>query len=248
MKNFKQRISVVVIGLLNALTTVTDVKAQLSLEAYSQLANNRAQLITARATMLTAQATMLTAQVSAQTSLATAQATMLTAQANANKTNVETLQGLVQAQALELTNKQKKVEAFYARRALHDDYQELAKSRSRFAEKNSASSSKRQQPQRLDRKRLEDEVYWPLLLRRPEFSNYRLRISQLLVKSQASNNGINKAVSEEMKTIASQMRAEILPLISQTPVSEYVAARKFINSLVFEARFPSVIEGLASNR
>ena len=177
--------------------------------------------------------------VEAQAKLLKSQAAMVTAIANANKTNAEALQGLEKVQEMSLDNSHKKAETFYAKRAMYDKYRDM--SQMRRPQSTEADVRRRSQasvPERLNEEHIDPKqgkIRWPAVLQEDAFWEHRAQIESLF----ASRYQRNEPIHREVRDVAEEMHAGLRSLIAEVPPSEYVEARRFIRSLVYEAQFTS---------
>jgi hypothetical protein len=90
-------------------------------------------------------------------------------------------------------------------------------------------------------------IYWPDVLLNEEFSDGRIQLESLFAQRRASTSTPGASISGEVQAVAAQMREQLQAKIRQTSTGEYLAARRFLESLAYEARFPARGERVASN-
>ena len=80
-----------------------------------------------------------------------------------------------------------------------------------------------------------------------EFADCRIRLDGLFAQRNAAIGGSGSNVFRQVQTAAVQMGQQLRSKVRELTPVEYVAARKFVEKLAYEARFPARIEGVASN-
>ena len=218
-------------------------------KAYTEMGKNAAVLFNNQNTQATSQTGMFTAWADAQAKMLTAQAGWITAVANANATNAKTLETLQQVRGLVLDNNLKVAKVFYDKRKLCEDYQKLNPCKRPTQENvvryNQASVPKR--PAQFELASARGRISWPDVLLDEEFSDGRIQLESLFAQRKASVSAPGSSVSGEVQTVAVQMRERLQAKIRQMSPEEYLAARRFLDSLAYESRFPARIEGVARN-
>jgi hypothetical protein len=219
------------------------------LRAYTEMGKNAAVLFSNQNTQVTARTSMLTAWADAQCKMLTAQAAWITAVANANSTDAKTLQTLEQVRGLVLDNNLKAAKTFYDKRKLCEDYQKLNPRQRPTQEKvvryNQASVPKR--PAQSELASARGRITWPDVLLDEEFSADRVQLESLFAERKVGPAAQQGSVSGEVQTVAAQMRERLQAKIRQMSPEQYLTARRFLESLAYESRFPARIEGVASN-
>jgi hypothetical protein len=218
-------------------------------KAYTEMGKNAAVLFNNQNTQATAQTSTLTAWADAQAKILTARAGWITAVANANSTDAKTLQTLQQLRSLVLDNNLKAAKTFYDKRKLCEDYRKLnpckrptQESMGRYSQ---ASVPKR--PVQFELASAPGRIYWPDVLLNEEFTDGRIQVESLFAQRKTVASGPGNSVSGEVQTAAAQMREQLQSKIRQMSPEEYLAARRFLESLAYEARFPARGERVASN-
>jgi hypothetical protein len=226
MKNQSTILSLIATVLLYFVAFANSVQAQHPIENWVKMAGAHAQLITAQASMVTAQSLTITAQ------------------ANAKKIDAEARQINQQTEGLTLDNSRKKAEVFYAKRALHDNYQGLAKSQSEGSESNQDQT---QAPERLTSLQIDvnrKKVNWPQALQENQFSEYRFQLEDIIFNRA---DYVDQNIEQEVQNLTKEMGDKLRFSVHEVSPMEYIKARKFIASLARESQFPLSIQGLASN-
>ena len=73
----------------------------------------------------------------------------------------------------------------------------------------------------------------------------RIQIDALFAKRTQINSGPGSAVYREVQSLTREMRDDLKDMVQRMTPAEYLAARKFIEALAFEAQFPPEIQGVA---
>ena len=217
-------------------------------KAYTQMGKNAAVVFAQENTRANARTAQFTAWVDAQCKVLKAKSEWITAVAKANETNAKTLEILQKVRSAALDNNLKVAKTFYEKRTLHEGYQGLH-TRKRPTQEDVIRYSKTSVPQRPASFELEPargRIYWPAVLLEEEFSDYRIQLDSLFAQRKAALDTSGSNVSGQVQTAAMQMREQLRSKIQQMSSSEYLAARGFLESLAYEARFPGRIEGVAS--
>jgi len=179
----------------------------------------------------------------------TAQADVIKAAAEANTANAKVLQTLQQVRSLALDNNLKAAKTFYEKRKLYEASRAL-RNRKRPSREDLIRYSKNSAPKRPANYQLEPvrgTIYWPEILRHDEFLEHRLELDCLFARRKTTDGSPGSDVSRDVQQVAMQMRQQLQAMIRRLPPAEYLTARKFIDSLAFEAQFPPRIEGVAAN-
>ncbi|HVC95370.1 MAG TPA: hypothetical protein VND64_16865 [Pirellulales bacterium] len=81
---------------------------------------------------------------------------------------------------------------------------------------------------------------WPAPLRGAEHAADRARLEQLFAERTPEDSGIGGTGYGEVRRLTRKMRDQLARRAKELSVEEYSVARKFINSLAYEARFTEV--------
>ena len=87
---------------------------------------------------------------------------------------------------------------------------------------------------------------WPALLNGDEFAPEREALNRAFLVRSPSDMGAATAFYAQVQHLASQMEAKLLGKLDQVTPPEYVAAKKFIDSLAYESQQPLVVRSLAA--
>ena len=179
----------------------------------------------------------------------TAQATMIKAMADANACNAKAMETLEKTRSQTLDNDLKTAKTFYEKRNLHETH--LAQNaRTRPTHQDLIRYSKQSLPERPTNYHVEPvrgRIHWPAVLQEEQFSEYRVELDGLFAKRATTDVEVDGETSQQIQEVVERMQAELSSLVRQVNPGEYLAARKFIESLAFETRFPKWIEGVATN-
>ena len=80
-------------------------------------------------------------------------------------------------------------------------------------------------------------IYWPALLRRPEFAEHRARLEQIFQGRGHSDSGVASVSYLEIQEEAARMLATLQNHVRKTDPTAYIHGKKFVTSLGFEGRF-----------
>ncbi len=178
----------------------------------------------------------------------TAQAAVIKARAEANATNAQAMETLQKARSLTLDNDLKAAKTFYEKRQLREAYSAM-NAPTRATREDLIRYSKASTPERPTSYQLEPvrgKIYWPTVLQGESFLEERIQLESLFAKRKVIEGGVSSPIFGEVQEVAEEMRTELRSIMREISPVEYLAARKFIEALAFEARFPERMEGVAS--
>lgn len=89
-------------------------------------------------------------------------------------------------------------------------------------------------------------VNWPDVFTWECFTPYRKALD-VTFAGRGPSDGLGSAAARDIERYSAEMECHLKSLVRELSPSEYVAARRFLNSLAYEARFAPGIEGLAAN-
>ena len=255
MWSLMQKVRVVLIVVLTVATVGSAAAAPPSealdayVNAYTSMGKAAALMSANQNAQANAQANWVTTCADAEAKLIAARAAWITAVSEANATNAKTLQTLEQVRGLRLDNALKTATTFYEKRKLHDGYQGLS-TYERPTKEDLYRYSKASLPQRPANYQLEPvkgKIFWPEVFQQEEFYVLRSQLDCLFAQRTAVNDTPGGNVSGQVQEVTAQMHEQLRGKVRQMSPTEYLAARKFVDSLAFEARFPARIEGVAAN-
>lgn len=147
-------------------------------------------------------------------------------------------------------NKYKRAETYFRLKELNQEY--VAKtSRPRATQQELAEFAKAAAPDRLNPYQYEPafgKVFWPTLLEGPQFAEQRAAIESLMASRDPVNSGLGSENHRDVRMLTLQMQETLKGEIHTASPSEYVAAKKFLTSLEYEAQHRQGISGVASTR
>jgi hypothetical protein len=80
-------------------------------------------------------------------------------------------------------------------------------------------------------------ILWPETLAGDEFAAQRAQLEKLFGERVAGNFGVGSALYQGVSRATTEMKSTLKEQIRQLDPAEYLAARKFLDSLAYEARF-----------
>jgi len=220
------------------------------IKGYTKMGKSSAAWVASQTNLAKARSSMVTTWANAQATLINARATMIKSVADAQATNAKTLQTLEQTRSLTLDNDLKVAKTFYEKRKLHDGYQALKvrkrPTREDLIRYSKDSTSGRPTGYQLDPVR--GRIIWPEVFKRDGFLATRTQMSSLFENRKTTDSGLGSENCREIYNVAAEMRQQLRSVIREMTPAEYMAARKFIDSLAFEGQFKRQVEGVASSR
>ena len=213
--------------------------------AYAKMGKAAAVVFAQENTRANASTNQFNTWIDAQCKILKAKSEWITAVANVDATNAQTLETLQKVRSAALDNNVKVAKTFYDKRTLYDGYQGL-NTRKRPTQEDvirysSASIPKR--PASFELEAVRGRISWPEALMEEEFSDCRVQLDGLFAQRKAASGA---SVLGQVQTVTVQMREQLRSKIRQLSPAGYVVARRFLDSLAYEARFPARIDGMAS--
>ena len=182
----------------------------------------------------------------AAAAMVSAQAALVKAMSEAGLDRAKAIQTLEQTRTVALDNNLKAATNFYEKRKLYDAYHALQAVRERPTREDLIRYSKEASPERPGDSQLSrGTIHWPDALQREEFLVQRLQLDVLFAKRTEANSGQGSDVCREVQSLAKRMRDDLKDMVQRMSPAEYLAARKFINALAYEAQFPPDVQGVA---
>jgi hypothetical protein len=146
-----------------------------------------------------------------------------------------------EAQRREMENMQKWTETYFELRRLNREFRVAERGR-RPTEADFVRYAQMGKPRRLgpsDLDAVTGEIAWPVLLRTPDLDPYRTAVEQVF--SQRASSGIIGTVEYlRVYQVTSLMLDDLRRHIHEVPPNDYVIARRFLESLAYEARLPAI--------
>ncbi len=252
MSSLKQSVQLFLIILLSATTVGSATAAPPSqamdayVKAYTKMAKAAALMSNNNKIQANARNAMITALADAQSKMIKARAAWITAVANAKATNAKTLQTLQEVRSKALDNNLKMAKTFYDKRALYDVYKG-SHSRKRPTQEDLSRYSKASVPERPANFQIGSNICWPEVLLQDEFSDYRMWLDCLFAERKSPHSLLGSDACYQVRVVVEKMREELRSKIREMNPAEYVAARKFLESVAYEARFPTLNQSWAAN-
>jgi hypothetical protein len=82
-------------------------------------------------------------------------------------------------------------------------------------------------------------INWPILLQLPEFNGFRAEVERVFAQRAASGT-ISAVDYLRVYQVMQMMQAALRQQIRQVPSTDYMIARRFLESLAFESRLPAI--------
>ncbi len=187
--------------------------------------------------------------VRAQAAMLQARAARIRAQAEANLAAAKTIHTRQQTASMALDNDLKAASIYFERKAMHDAYHSLKKPRERGKPEDYVRYSQMETPERPANDELEPlrgTIQWPELLQQEEFVEERIELDSLFAHRSRSNQTDTTEFYPQVQDAVQRLRGELKDKIDEISAGEYMQARRFIDSLSYEARFPPRPQGVAS--
>jgi hypothetical protein len=83
------------------------------------------------------------------------------------------------------------------------------------------------------------QIYWPLMLQLPEFTPFRTEVQRVFAQ-RASTGAIDGTDYLKVYDTVAMMKTALQQRIRELPPMDYIAARRFLESLSWEARMPAI--------
>ena len=142
-----------------------------------------------------------------------------------------------EARRYELENQLQATDTYFKMRLLNRQYRALLRGPrptlddlKRYA---AAGRPERLSPSELDS--VTGEISWPILLRDDRYADYRARLETLFVERAASAQISTSAYLNIHRTTRALLK-ELEKRVARVPQMDYIAAKRFIQSLAYEAR------------
>ena len=153
-----------------------------------------------------------------------------------------------EARSRALDNDYKATETYFARRRLNAyEVRELrgpAPTTESHLAVNQARSPGRLSASQISR--TSGKLFWPVALEDELFTDMRLSVNELFAARAAAQMLDTRENTREIRQLVGMMRDELKAHIEVYPADEYVAAKKFLDSLAYETTFPAMPFGLAA--
>ena len=180
------------------------------------------------------------AVVKAYADVLSAQAQMVKARSEANLNNAKALEALQNVRGQAIENDLKSAVTFYEKRKLYAN-DHAAQQLDRPSAEDVIRYSKASVPERPTNYQLNaarGKIYWPSLLQRHEFLERREQLEALFARRASQPTGPGSEISYEAQEAVAEMRDQLRDMVEQVPPMDYVAVRRFLDSLSHEATLP----------
>lgn len=168
----------------------------------------------------------------------------------AGQYNLNTSQAAInyqQAYRMSLENSVTKAETYFTKRRINESYKESKKSPPP-SQQTLADRARQGVPSRLSPEQFEatfGTLFWPAAFDDARFSVERTQLDRLMAERDAQG-GVGSQHYREVVETTDALKAELQTMIDDLSPTEYVQAKKFLNSVAYEARFSPGSEGLAA--
>lgn len=168
-------------------------------------------------------------------------AKIIRAQGDYNLLTSQALVNLTQAQRQQIENWRQYSITYYELRRLNDDYRRMQRGRP-LTEAELARIAQVNRPRRLTPSELDTisgQVAWPVILQAVEFAPLREEVGRIF--AERANHGVlglDQYLNGD-RTLA-QMVGVLRKHIEDVPPADYMVARRFLESLAYELRFPAI--------
>jgi hypothetical protein len=153
------------------------------------------------------------------------------------------------ARAKDLENQSAYARTYFEKQKVNQDYRDAHRPAKATPEQ-LARLAKSGVPGRPDRSELDQPsgiILWPDALMDGAFEGARKEMEKLYGERTSTNYGTSSPLYGEVQRVAAELRAELKERIHTMDSNEYMAARKFIDRLAYEARFAPTLPGVAAN-
>lgn len=153
-----------------------------------------------------------------------------------------------QAKAQALVNRQQRISNFFQERELNRAARKAAAPKP-LSPEGYAVIARKAAPDRLgphQYDRTTGRLNWPLPLTAGEFAAERAALDMAFSTRTPGDVGVGTEFHAQVKQVVDEMLAKLQPKVAELSPMEFVAARKFLTSLTYEAQLPVTHEGLAS--
>ena len=158
----------------------------------------------------------------------------------ANLMNSLAAQNLEVARAQDIENRVKWTEAYYEMRRANRAYR-ASKRSPRLSHEEIVRIARQGLPRRLTSAELDPitgEVNWPVVLREQQYADEREKLERLFGK-RAEATSISQEGHKDIKANTDELLAALKKNISQYKPNDWLGAKKFVESLAYEVRFPA---------
>ena len=146
-----------------------------------------------------------------------------------------------------MDNKLKWTRTYYERKRIHDEYvygteEEKAERRRKNLEKRLFRYGREGIPKRPTKDQLDPitgKIGWPVVLMSPAYKKHREKLEPMFVERAYSGGSVTYENYNQIKKTTNVMLAILKDNIKTIDSMEYTEAKRFINALVYEAKYPA---------
>jgi hypothetical protein len=145
-------------------------------------------------------------------------------------------------------NKIRYAETYFELRRTNESYM-AGNRRNRLTPEQISEINQRRTPERMTAVSLdpvEGDIKWPVALQGADFAAQREHLEELFAKRAPDNSGAGSENFTQVKQATNAMLKTLKSKVRDMEPSQYVAARKFVDSLSYEARQPKQLEAFAN--
>ncbi len=153
-----------------------------------------------------------------------------------------------QAKAQALVNRQQRILGFFREREVNRTARKAAQPKP-LSPEGYVAIARKAAPDRLgpyQYDRASGRLTWPTALMGGEFAADRAAVEMAFSTRTPGDFGAGTDFYAHVKQIADDMQARLQPQVASLSPMEFIAAKKFLSSLSYEAQQPMLIEGLAT--
>lgn len=166
---------------------------------------------------------------------------LLSAAGSANLSNSMAAINYEAARSADLDNRLKATDTYFQIRAKNRAYRE-AEAGPRATSQELFRWAKEEAPSRLTSMQLDPVsggIAWPLLLTSPEFEANRMKLDQIYIARANYHGGISQQTYQAALQLIAGMQATLKAGVTKYVPQQYVAAKKFLDSLQYELQLPA---------
>ena len=154
---------------------------------------------------------------------------------------------LQESRSLRLANRVKSVEAYYALKERNRQYVDATR-KPRPTDEQIRRFNAARAPARLDQQEVDavsGVIFWPPALQSDEFAGARQEL-QRVFRDRARLGGLSIEDRQKAVELSQETRDTLKEHIRELQSNDYLAAKKFIDSIAYEVRFTPQIDGVAA--
>jgi len=133
-------------------------------------------------------------------------------------------------------------QTYFEMRRINQEYKRHEYERDKRSQEDFIRYAQAAAPKRLSSSQLDPitgYLAWPRLLQRPEYAPLRRDLDRLFADRANSKGAIGVDAYDQIQQKTEAMSEQLLQSIKKVPTNDYIDARKFLESLQHEARFPA---------